>query len=328
VLSHFETDATNGITTTQVVSQRELYGSNALEQVKPKNPLVMLFFHVFSSVSFILFAVFALAMVNDEYIDAAVIMFIVFANAIIGWVQEWKSERSLNALQRMSAGTADVIRNGISETIGIAEVVVGDIISLKQGSQVPADARLIQAINLEIDEALLTGESMPVNKHTAALEKPKQVQGLDVRVALGDRTNMVFRQTNVVVGTGMAVVTAVGYDTKVGQLSKALAAGGDQKTPMQKNMDKFLLVIFGLAIFIAFVIFAITEFTFDKDTTIYASATGVAILPESLIAVVTVTLALAVTRMSKKKAVVRKIASVETLGSTQAICSDKTGMYR
>ena len=121
-------------------------------------------------------AVFAIAMVNNELVDAVVIMFIVVANAVIGFIQEWKSEMSLNALQRMSAGTAEVVRNGSSQVVGIDEVVVGDVVILKQGYQVPADARLVEAINLEVDEALLTGESMPVVKHTLPLDMPEQVR--------------------------------------------------------------------------------------------------------------------------------------------------------
>lgn len=263
---------------------------------------------------------------SNEWIDAGVVMFLIVANAILGFVQELKSVMSLAALQSMSSPVATVMRDGASMAVDINDIVVGDVVLLKQGDQVPADLRVAQALNLEVDEALLTGESVPIFKHTDPLPLPKQERAdLIVSVALGDRSNMAFRQTTVVAGTGVGVVVAVGEATKVGQLSERLLSAGNPKTPLERKMAIFMYSVFGMAIILAIIIFGVTGFTFEHDTIVYASATGIAILPESLIAVVTVTLSLATSRMAARKAIVRKMGAVEILGNVTNICSDKTG---
>ncbi len=326
VASGLKTHVKHGIPALEVEERRLQYGNNTIDPAKKKSVFLMLLQHLFNSITFILYLVFIITSVNSEWIDAGVVMFIILGNAALGFAQELKSENSIASLQRMNVGVATVIRDGTSMNISINDVVVGDLVMLKQGDHVPADMRVIEAINLEIDEALLTGESVPVFKNPEAIPVPLQdASGLKVGIALGDRSNMAFRQTIVASGTGAGIVVAVGYQTKVGQLTSRLQTGGDEQTPLQRRMAYFMYILFAVAIGLAFVIFGITGWRFDKETAVYACATGIALLPEALIAVVTVTLALSVNRMSERKAIIRKMAAVEILGNVTDICSDKTG---
>ncbi len=326
IASGLGTHVKHGIHSKEVDERRLQYGNNTIDPAKRKSVALMLLQHLFNSITFILYFVFIITSVNSEWIDAGVVMFIIIGNAALGFIQELKSENSIASLQRLNVGAATVIRDGTSMNISINDVVVGDLVMLKQGDNIPADMRVIEAINLEIDEALLTGESVPVFKNPEPIPLPPvDASGLKVGIAIGDRNNMAFRQTIVASGTGAGIVVAVGYQTKVGQLTSRLQTRNDDQTPLQRRMSIFMYILFAIAIILAFVIFGITGWTFDKDTAVYACATGIALLPEALIAVVTVTLALAVNRMSDRKAMIRKMAAVEILGNVTDICSDKTG---
>lgn len=255
-----------------------------------------------------------------------VVLAIIFGNALLGFSQEYKSDKNQSTLQKSTVGKATAIRDSKIITISTNDIVVGDILHIKMGDQIPADMRLIEVINLEVDESLLTGESIPILKTTEPLSYPEQIiEGLDIQIGVGDRTNMVFRDTLCTSGTGIGVVTEVGLQTEVGKLSKTLLSNKVNKTPLQKTMDKFMYLLFIVAIILAFVIIGITGFRFDHNSILYATATGIALLPEALLAVVTVTLTLSVNRLSSKNAIVRQLSAVELLGSVTNICSDKTG---
>jgi magnesium-transporting ATPase (P-type) len=243
---------------------------------------LLLLSHLFNSITFILYCVFIIDVVNAEYIDAGVVMFIVALNCSIGFFQEFKSERSLASLQKLAVGMTTVLRDGGTMNIPITDVVVGDVVLLKGGDVIPADGRVAQSTNLEVDEALLTGESMTIFKHIEALPMPQVQDGLDVRLAVGDRSNMVFRQSIVVSGTGICIVCAVGRDTKVGQLASMLQGNSNEQTPMQKRLERFMFALFGVAIALALLIFLITM-SVASEIVVYAAATGIALLPEALI---------------------------------------------
>lgn len=255
--------------------------------------------------------------------DAIVIVLILIVNAILGYVQEAKAEEAVNALSEMTAPTSNVLRDGRVERINTTDIVPGDILVLGEGDTVPADGRLLAAASLRIAEASLTGESVPVGKKPETLEKAK---------ALGDRTNMVFNGTSVTQGTGRAIVTGTGMNTQVGKIADLLQSTDDEATPLQKEMNHVSKIL-GIAVCIiaAVVLLALAilegfHSVHDViDSLLLAVSLAVAAVPEGLAAILTVVLALGVQRMAAHHAIVKKLHSVETLGSASVICSDKTG---
>lgn len=260
----------------------------------------------------------------SELIDSALIMVIVIANAIVGLVQENKAEAAIEALQNMNKPFCKVIRNGKIEKVRSEEIVVGDIVVLEAGDIVPADLRLTFSASLKIEEAALTGESVPSEKDATSI--------VDENAALGDRTNMAYSGGTVAYGRGQGVVVATGMNTEVGKIAKMLSGASDNTTPLQKQIDKTakLLSIVVLAIAVVIFICSLLKSTvIDSNVIIHSFMTAVAIavaaIPEGLPAVVTIVLALGVQKMSKRKALIRNLPSVETLGCCEVICSDKTG---
>ena len=255
--------------------------------------------------------------------DAIVIVLILIVNAVLGYIQEAKAEAAVEALASMTAPTTSVLRDGKVVRINTADVVPGDVIVLAEGDSVSADGRLVAAASLRIAEASLTGESVPVGKKPDTLAEAK---------ALGDRANMIFNGTSVTQGTGRAIVTGTGMNTQVGKIADMLSATEDEQTPLQKEMD-YVSKILGLAvIIIAVVVLAALAFLegFNDihdviDSLLLAVSLAVAAVPEGLAAILTVVLALGVQRMAMHNAIVKKLHSVETLGSASVICSDKTG---
>ena len=262
--------------------------------------------------------------------DVVIIMAVVLINAILGVFQESKAEKAIEALQEMSKATSRVIRDGKQIAIPSEELVVGDIIVLEAGDAVPADARIIECASMKIEEAALTGESVPVDKKVDVLSA-----GSTGDVALGDRKNMVFMGSTVVYGRGKAVVTAIGMDTEMGKIADALANAQEGKTPLQIKLAGLSKILTYLVIGICVVIFGVQFLRHDPsagsllDTGIesfmLAISLAVAAIPEGLATVVTIVLSIGVTNMSKRNAIIRKLTAVETLGCTQIICSDKTG---
>lgn len=255
--------------------------------------------------------------------DAIVIVLILIVNAILGYIQEAKAEQAVDALAKMSAPTTSVLRDGQVSRIPTIDIVPGDILVLGEGDTVSADGRLFASASLRIAEASLTGESVPVAKSIATLEKAK---------ALGDRTNMIFNGTAVTQGTGRAIVTGTGMNTQVGKIADMLSQTKDEQTPLQKEMERVSKVL-GLAVcaiaVLVLVVLAISQgfhSTTDViDSLLLAVSLAVAAVPEGLATILTVVLALGVQRMAKHHAIVKKLSSVETLGSASVICSDKTG---
>lgn len=250
--------------------------------------------------------------------DAIIILSILIVNAIIGVFQEAKAENALDALEKLSAPHCKVVRDGEHKVIASRELVVGDIVEIETGDSVPADLRLVESVNLKIQEAALTGESLPVEKDTAA------IQG---NVPVGDRTNMAFSSCSVTYGRGVGVVVATGGQTEVGKIAAMIQSVPDMRTPMQIRLDKLGKALAVISLVVCFVIFVI-GLCYGRglmDMFMTAVTLAVAAIPEGLPAVSTVVLALGVQRLAKQNAIVRNLPSVETLGSTTVICSDKTG---
>ncbi len=263
--------------------------------------------------------------------DVVIILAVVLINAILGVFQESKAEKAIEALQEIAAATSKVIRDGHQISVKSEDLVVGDVIILEAGDAVPADARIIECASMKIEEAALTGESVPVTKEDDVM-RPNQ----NGDVALGDRKNMVFMGSTVVYGRGKAVVTGTGMETEMGKIADALSKAEEGKTPLQMKLAGLSKILTYLVIVVCVVIFAVqlipalsggTEHLFDTimDSFMIAIALAVAAIPEGLATVVTIVLSIGVTNMSKRSAIIRKLTAVETLGCTQIICSDKTG---
>ncbi len=270
-----------------------------------------------------------MAIVEKEFpTDVIIILAVVLINAVLGVLQESKAEKAIEALQKMSAATSKVIRGGKLLAVPSEELVVGDIVVLEAGDAVPADGRILESASLKIEEAALTGESVPVNKISDKLA----MQAGAKDVPLGDRKNMVYMGSTVVYGRGVAVVTATGMDTEMGKIADALAKAEEGKTPLQIKLGQLSKILTYLVLGICVVVFGVQlirhggfSFDFTLEAFMVAVSLAVAAIPEGLAAVVTVVLSIGVTNMSKRNAIIRKLTAVETLGCAQIICSDKTG---
>ena len=267
-----------------------------------------------------------------DFADVIIIMTVVIINSALGVIQEAKSEEALAALQEMSAAQSKVMRDGKLVMLHSSELVVGDVVLLEAGDSVPADCRVLESATMKIEEAALTGESVPVEKHAEAIEL---APGAD-DVPLGDRKNMCYMGSTVVYGRGRAVVVATGMDTEMGKIAGALTEAKEELTPLQVKLDELSRILTKLVIVICVVIFAVDvlrhgfgnmaeEPALLLNTFMVAVSLAVAAIPEGLVAVVTIVLSLGVTKMARRQAIIRNLSAVETLGCTQVICSDKTG---
>ena len=271
-----------------------------------------------------------LAIIEDEsFADVIIILAVVLINAVLGVYQESKAEKAIEALQKMSAAMSKVMRGGVLKSVPSEELVVGDIIVLEAGDAVPADARILESASLKVEEAPLTGESVPVNKFIDIINLGEGKND----VPLGDRKNMLYMGSTVVYGRGVAVVTATGMDTEMGKIADALQSAKEGKTPLQKKLSGLSKVLTYIVLGICALVFGVqllragSNFNFDTvlHSFMIAVSLAVAAIPEGLAAVVTVVLSIGVTNMSKRNAIIRKLTAVETLGCAQIICSDKTG---
>lgn len=265
---------------------------------------------------------------GESFADVFIILFVVIVNAVLGVYQENKAEKAIEALQEMAAATSKVLRNGSIKNVKSEELVVGDVVLLEAGDAVPADCRIFESASLKIEEAALTGESVPVNKVMELLS----LKNGEKEVSLGDRKNMAYMGSTVVYGRGKAVVVATGMETEMGKIADAIAQTQENETPLQiklKQLSKILsILVIGICVFIfAFSLIRNGDFSGEVvlDTFMVAVSLAVAAIPEGLAAVVTIVLSIGVTNMSKRNAVIRRLTAVETLGCTQIICSDKTG---
>lgn len=317
------TDLHKGLTDEQVVAKQRNDGYNEFAK-KQHTSLWQKFIAQFKSFMIIVLLVAAVisgvtGYMNGEGItDAVIILAILIVNAIIGVFQEAKAENALDALEKLSAPHCKVVRNGEHKVIESRELVVGDIVEIETGDSVPADLRLVESVNLKVQEAALTGESLPVEKSTKPIAQ---------QVPIGDRTNMAFSSCSVTYGRGVGIVVATGEHTEVGKIAAMIQSVPDMRTPMQVRLDKLGKVLAIISLVVCAVIFII-GLCYGRglmEMFMTAVSLAVAAIPEGLPAVSTVVLALGVQRLAKQNAIVRNLPSVETLGSTTVICSDKTG---
>jgi Ca2+-transporting ATPase len=307
-----------GLTSEDAQKRLQQYGPNELQKEKRASPIKM-FLEQFTDILIIILVVAtALSIAVGELTDAAVIIAIVLATAILGFVQEFRSEKAVEALKKMVAPTAMVLRNGKEVKIPTCEIVPGDIILLYTGDKVPADARLIESFSLKIDEAALTGESSPVNKKTDVYPK---------EIPLNDRRNMAFTGTVVVYGRGKAIATSTGMNTEFGKIAKMVQMTEEEETPLEKRTQSIgkWIGILSVVICLAVAAVGIIEGRNILDMILWGISLAVAAVPEALPAIVTGALAVGMYRMAKVNTIVKKLPAVETLGCTSVICSDKTG---
>ena len=332
VLEHFSTTP-EGLSSQEAQQRLERDGKNKLDAPPGKSLLRRFFEQLTDPMIIILLAAAAisgvLAVVEGEsFADVIIILAVVIINAVLGVYQESKAEKAIEALQEMSAATSKVLRDGKIVTIHSEDLVVGDVVVLEAGDAVPADGRLIHNASLKIEEAALTGESVPVTKFIDTINLAEGTND----VPLGDRKNMVYMGSTVVYGRGMAVITATGMDTEMGKIADALVKAEEGQTPLQIKLSQLSKLLTWLVLGICVVIFAVQilraggfGFEVALDSFMVAVSLAVAAIPEGLAAVVTVVLSIGVTNMSKRNAIIRRLTAVETLGCAQIICSDKTG---
>lgn len=337
VLEAQSTSADQGLTAAEAQKRLASVGPNKLDE-EEKTPLWKRFFEQMADPMVIMLLVAAAISVitgfiqgEPEWADAVIILSVVILNSVLGVVQEAKSEQALEALQEMSAAQSKVIRDGKMSHMPSSELVPGDVVLLEAGDSVPADCRVLESASMKIEEAALTGESVPVEKHADVIELG---EGMD-DVPLGDRKNMCYMGSTVVYGRGRAVVVGTGMNTEMGKIATALTQAKKELTPLQMKLNELSGILTKLVLAICVIIFAVdivrhfgelgSNPAMMLDTFMVAVSLAVAAIPEGLVAVVTIVLSMGVTKMSKRQAIIRKMTAVETLGCTQIICSDKTG---
>ena len=321
-----------GLTASQAEQRLCDNGPNKLAEGK-KTPLIVRFFQQMKDPMILILLAAAIisgitaVLEGESFADVIIILSVVILNAILGVVQESKAEKAIEALQKMSAATSRVLRDGQMLRVKTEDLVVGDVVLLEAGDAVPADGRILESASLQIEEAALTGESVPVYKliDTLNLGEAKDIP-------LGDRKNMVYMGSTVTYGRGKAVVTATGMQTEMGKIAGALAQAEDGQTPLQIKLSQLSKVLTWLVLGICVVIFGVNMLRFHGtgeryilDSFLISVSLAVAAIPEGLVAVVTIVLSIGVTNMSRRNAIIRRLTAVETLGCAQIICSDKTG---
>ena len=318
-LLNLNVQGSNGLTQDEAKKRLEENGPNTLVEKQRKTILQMFLAQLKDTMIYILFAAAAISAILHEVTDAVIILIVVLINAVIGVVQESKAEAALEALKNLSSPTAMVRRNGKVMEIAASELVAGDIVILEAGRIIPADLRLLQSVNLKIEESALTGESVPVDKDSNFIAAGE--------MGIGDRINMAYSSTSVAYGRGEGVVVYTGMDTEIGKIASMLNESVEELTPLQKRLNDLgkLLGIVAIVIVAAMFGMALLQKRDIIEMLITAIALAVAAIPEGLTAVVTIVLALGVQRMVKVNTIVRKLPAVETLGAVSVVCSDKTG---
>ena len=325
--------STQGLSAQEAARRLETDGKNKLKEAE-KATLLQRFLEELKDPMLIILMAAALisgvtsVLSGESIAEALIILVVVLLNAVLGVYQESKAERAIEALQEMSAATSNVLRDGHVVQVHAEDLVKGDIVLLEAGTAVPADCRMIESASVQIEEAALTGESVPVHKEVEPLHLGTELHD----ISLGDRKNMAYMGSTVVYGRGQAVVVATGMDTEMGKIAEAISRTLEHDTPLQLKLNKLSKTLSILVLWICVFIFAfslIRNGRFDLpavlETFLIAVSLAVAAIPEGLATVVTIVLSIGVTNMSKRNAVIRKLTAVETLGSTQIICSDKTG---
>ena len=320
----------SGLSSAEAASRLEQNGKNRLEEGKKTSLIKRILSQVADPMVLILIAAAVISGVTswlqgESFTDVFNILFVVVLNTVLGVVQESKAEKAIDALKEMAAATSKVIRDGKLIHIKSEELVVGDVVMLEAGDAIPADGRLIECVSLKVEEAALTGESVPVEKTADVLDDSKG------DITLGDRVNMVYMGSCAVYGHGKMVVCSTGMDTEMGKIASAIASAEEGETPLQQKLSQLSKILTWLVLGICVIMFAVSlikdgvAFETILSSFMLAVSLAVAAIPEGLAAVVTIVLSIGVTKMSKRNAIIRKLTAVETLGCTQIICSDKTG---
>ena len=313
------TDPDQGLGENEVSQRREYFGTNEIREGRRRGPLSMLFGQFTDFMILVLIAAAIISGLIGDVVDTIVILAIVILNAVIGFVQEFRAERAIAALKQMAALQAQVRRDGRARLIPAAELVPGDVVVVEAGNAVPADLRLMESVQLRIEEAALTGESHPVEKVARALHEPE--------LPIGDRRNMAYKGTLITYGRGLGMVVATGMETELGRIAGLLSGEEEGKTPLQKRLARFGSIL-AVAVLVICVILFVTGLLRGEPLLLMlltAISLAVAAIPEALPAVVSISLALGARKMVRRNALVRKLPAVETLGSVTFICSDKTG---
>jgi len=315
----FDTSRAEGLSSENAAERLVKFGRNEL-LTKGGRKAISIFLGQFTDILIIILAVAVIVSgFLGEWIDAGAILAIIILNGIMGFIQEFRAEKSLEALREMAAPRATVVRNGVEEQIESAEIIPGDVVKIKQGDKVPCDLRLVDTHSLSIEEAALTGESIPRTKNASAV--------LPEKTPLGDRTNMAFMGTAATFGRGTGIAVGTGMHTELGNIATLVSTVESEETPLQKRLQKLGKVLLWACMGIVAVVFVMGLLRKVAPTEMFLTSVSLAVaaIPEGLPAVVTIALALGVQRMVKRNALVRRLSSVETLGSTSVICSDKTG---
>ncbi|KAI0543801.1 hypothetical protein F4679DRAFT_590115 [Xylaria curta] len=339
-----DTDASNGLSHAEAARRLAEYGPNKVKAAKGLSAWKILLRQVSNSLTVVLILVMALSFAIHDYAEGGVITAVIVLNIVVGLVQDYRAEKTIEGLQALSAPSCKVIRSQVAMTTKAEQLVKGDLVMLNVGDIVPADLRLVSGLNLSTDEALLTGESVPISKHSDVVLSYADIP-------LGDRVNMVYSASTITRGRGTGIVTATGMNTEVGRIAELLRANSQPEgedlswfasywlrvkmgarsilgldgTPLQVKLSKFALLLFALAILLAIIVFSANRFQIDGDVLIYGICVGVAVIPESLIAVLTISMAVGTKAMAKGNVIVRKLSVLEAVGGVTNICSDKTG---
>lgn len=319
IKKRLQVEAEEGLSPEAVTERLEVYGQNKLEEDK-KVPLWKKFLDQFADFTVILLIIAAIISgVVSDWTEAIIILAIVIINAVLGVIQEGRAEKAIAALKEMAASEARVLRGGQQIKVKTDDLVPGDIILLEAGDLVPADLRILEAYNIKADEAILTGESVPVEKH-AEFQTTEEV-------GLGDRKNMLYSSTAVTYGQGKGIVVATAYDTQVGKIASKLSSIDQEMTPLQKSLNHLGKILGILCIVVSALVFVFGLISGGDPLELLMTAISLAVaaVPEGLPAVVTIVLAIGMNRMAKKNAIIKRLMAVETLGSIDRICSDKTG---
>lgn len=347
IFTIFNANQEQGLLPEEAQRRLDADGPNAIREAKAVSIWTIMLRQVANALTIILLAAMALSFGVQDWVEGGVVCAVIAVNVIIGFVQEYKAEHALASLRSLSSPTSTVLRAGKLQEINARNVVTGDLVYFKVGDVVPADVRITTSTSLEIDEAPLTGESVPVLKTLDALHDPANT------LAPADRTNLAFAGTTVTKGRGTGVAVATGMDTQIGLIAAALDKNKRQKlrnadgspaplwrrawepvakllglrdgTPLQRKLARFAIILLGLAVLCAIIVFAVAEFHLTDDVVLYAIALGIGVLPESLVAVLTITFSVGAKRMANSNVIVRKLEALEALGGVTDICSDKTG---
>ncbi|MCL6613152.1 MAG: HAD-IC family P-type ATPase, partial [Firmicutes bacterium] len=316
VVGALETDLQAGLAREEAARRLAIHGKNQLIEEKPRSFFSMLFDQFKDFLVLILIASTIIAALMGEILDAAVIMSIVILNAILGVIQEGRAERALAALRRMAVPEATVVRGGQQFRVPSSELVPGDLVLLQAGDVVPADLRLVEAVNLKTDESPLTGESVPVEKHADLLAAPE--------ATIGDQPNMAFLGTTVVYGRGRGVVVRTGMKTEIGKIAALVASVEEAETPLQRKLTEFGHWLGLACLGICAIVFVLGVLRSGELLEMFMTAVSLAVaaIPEGLPAMVTIVLALGVQRMIARNAIIRRLPAVETLGCATYVCSD------